>query len=86
MPRYLVNHGYRSFSDGRQFGPFTAGETVELDSAEADWVNRDSPGCLAPSPAEEPAADPADAEDEPAEEPAPQPNRQHKPARKRAAS
>lgn len=69
MPRYRVNHSYRSFSDGRQFGPYEAGQTVELEDTDAEWVNRDSPGCLSPDD-EEPA----------------RPNRQHKPAKNRAAS
>ncbi len=72
MPRYLVNHAYRSFSDGRQFGPFTAGETVELGEAEAEWVNRDSPGCLSPE---------ADEDAAPGKQ-----TRPHKAARSRAAS
>lgn len=77
MPRYNVNHGYRSYSDGRQFGPFVAGETVELDEREAEWVERDSPGCLTPVDGDDVQGD----DDAPA-----QPNRQHKPAKKRAAS
>lgn len=46
MGRYQVNHGYKSFSDGKLFGPFEAGAVVELEDADAEWVNRDSPGCL----------------------------------------
>lgn len=46
MPRFEVRHAYRSSRDGQQYGPWTAGETVELSDADADWVNRDSPGCL----------------------------------------
>ena len=71
MPRYLVNHNYRAFSDGKTYGPLEAGQTVELVEDDAEWVNRDSPGCLSPE------AESADEE---------QPNRQHKPARKRTAS
>lgn len=44
--RYEVQHAYRSFRDGVQFGPWQSGETVELSEADAEWVCRDSPGCL----------------------------------------
>lgn len=53
MPQYNVQHRYRSYRDGQQFGPWQAGETVELDVADAEWVNRDSEGCLAPVEAAE---------------------------------
>lgn len=46
MPAYLVQHRYSSFRDGQRFGPWEGGETVELEEADADWVNRDSAGCL----------------------------------------
>jgi hypothetical protein len=56
MPRYRVNHRYSSYRDGRRFGPWEAGETVELEEADAAWVNRDSGGCLeADQPKPEPA-------------------------------
>lgn len=43
MPRYLVNHNYRSGT----FGPWVAGDRVTLDdAADAEFVNRDSPGAL----------------------------------------
>jgi hypothetical protein len=42
MPAYQVNHSYRSSTQG----PFEAGAVLELDEATAEWVNRDSPGCL----------------------------------------
>lgn len=45
MPKYTVNHDYRSVDNGRPF-VFTAGTVVELDSDRAAWVNRDSPGTL----------------------------------------
>ncbi len=48
MPLYTVNHSYRSSRDGRTFGPFVPGTTVELDEADAEWVDRDSPGALSP--------------------------------------
>jgi hypothetical protein len=44
--RYEVRHAYRSSRDGQQYGPWAGGETIELSEADADWVNRDSPGCL----------------------------------------
>lgn len=46
MARYTTNHAYKSHRDGQQFGPWAAGETVDLDPDDAAWVDRDSPGCL----------------------------------------
>ncbi len=43
---YKVQHAYQSFRDGQQFGPWQAGDRLELSEADAAWVNRDSPGCL----------------------------------------
>lgn len=43
---YEVQHAYQSFRDGQQFGPWQAGDRLELSEADAAWVNRDSPGCL----------------------------------------
>lgn len=54
MPRYEVVHSYRSARDGQQFGPWRPGDFVELDDADAAWVNRDSPGCLIAPPGEDP--------------------------------
>lgn len=52
MPEYLVQHAYRSARDGAEFGPWKAGEIVELTDADAEWLNRDSPGVVAvPKPA-----------------------------------
>lgn len=59
---YEVQHPYHSV--GAQLGPWKAGEVIELDPAVAEWVNRDSPGCLAP-PAP-PAAEPAPERQKPA--------------------
>lgn len=79
MGDYTVQHNYRSTRDGQEFGPWTAGDVVQLDQADADWVNRDSPGALT-------AAEPA-----PAPEPAPErqakatPNRQQRGSRNRGA-
>lgn len=46
MAVYTVNHAYRALRDGAVFGPYEPGTTVDLDPADAEWVNRDSPGCL----------------------------------------
>lgn len=78
MPRYTVNHAYRAFSDGVQYGPYEQGTVVELVEADAEWVNRDSPGCLTPV-----GAKPAKAE-EPERQASATPNRQHKGGRNRA--
>lgn len=47
MPGYKVQHAYSSWRDGRRFGPWQAGEVVDLDPEDAGWVCRDSPGTLA---------------------------------------
>lgn len=52
MPGYQVIHAYRATRDGQQFGPWKKGEVVELTEHDADWVNRDSPGCLTAAAAE----------------------------------
>lgn len=44
--RYTINHAYRSFRDGQNFGPWEPGEQVELDDDVAAWLERDSPGLL----------------------------------------
>lgn len=46
MARYTLNHNYRSFRDGVQYGPWAAGDEVELTDADAEWLERDSPGVL----------------------------------------
>lgn len=46
MARYTIAHPYRSSRDGVAFGPWEAGETVELDTTDAEWLERDSPGVL----------------------------------------
>lgn len=43
MARYEVQHAYRS----NDYGPFEKGTQIELDPAEAGWINKDSPGTLA---------------------------------------
>jgi hypothetical protein len=70
MARYLVNHVYAAHTDGTYYGPWTPGETVELEAELAEWINRDSEGTLTELP---------DPESKPAErEAAKPPNRQHK--------
>lgn len=46
MSRYTVNHAYSAFRDGVRFGPWSAGETVELSDFDAEWLLRDSPGVV----------------------------------------
>lgn len=68
MPRYVVSHVYAAYRDGVHYGPWTPGETVELEAELAEWVNRDSPDTL------KPADDPTPVE----REATPKPNRQAK--------
>jgi hypothetical protein len=51
MAQYAVVHAYTAQRDGQRFGPWQAGDVIDLDPADADWVNRDSPGCLQPADA-----------------------------------
>lgn len=46
MGVYKLGHDYEAYRDGQRFGPWTAGGLVELDDADAEWVERDSPGAL----------------------------------------
>ncbi|WP_330438814.1 hypothetical protein OHB44_27985 [Micromonospora sp. NBC_00821] len=69
--RYKVNHSYSAFRDGQRFGPWVADEVVELDPADAGWVERDSPGAL------------AEVKPEPEPEPEPERERQKPPAANR---
>lgn len=59
MPRYTVTQNYsaeRAAAAVTQFGPWSAGEEVELDEPDAEWVNADSAGTLVPAkPAKAPA-------------------------------
>lgn len=48
MPLYVVQHRYSSYRDGQRFGPWEAGEKVDLRDEDAAWINRDSEGCVAP--------------------------------------
>lgn len=47
MPQYVIKHAYRSARDGVALGPWAAGDTVELSEADAEWLERDSPGVVA---------------------------------------
>lgn len=49
---HTVNHSYTARRDGQTFGPWVEGDQVELTAEDVEWVNRDSPGCLAPVKAE----------------------------------
>lgn len=75
MPRFTVAHRYASSHNGRQFGPWEPGTEVELDEADAAWVERDSPGVFA-APEPEP---------EPERQAKPAPNRMAKGGRNRGA-
>lgn len=79
MPDYIVSHRYTARRDGQTFGPWEKGDAVQLEQADADWVNRDSEGCLAEA---KPKAVKAD-KDEVADGKT-GPNRQHQPAKTRA--
>lgn len=46
MTAFEVQHAYTARRDGQQFGPWVEGDHVELEPADAEWVERDSPGCL----------------------------------------
>lgn len=54
MPRFRVTQDYAAAG----VGPLEAGTEVELDDELARWVNRDSPGTLAPLEAGPPAPAP----------------------------
>lgn len=54
MPRFTVTQNYsaeRAAGDLTRFGPWQAGDEVEVDQADADWVNSDSDGTLVPAKA-----------------------------------
>ncbi|MFC9088998.1 hypothetical protein [Nocardiopsis dassonvillei] len=48
MTRWTVTRSYAAVRDGTRLGPWTAGDSVELDDELAAWIGRDSPGALAP--------------------------------------
>lgn len=85
MPTYNVNHAYRSFRDGVQYGPYEPGSTVELDATDAEWINRDSPGALIAAGTKRAEVPVPDAEAEPTQAKPPAANRQAKGGRNRAA-
>lgn len=76
MPRYTVQHRYSARRDGQTLGPWVEGDETELTGDEAAWVNRDSPGTLAPV-VDKPSTKPAEREAEPAKD------RQHRGGRNR---
>lgn len=47
MGTYEFQGSYEAFRDGRRFGPWVEGDVVQLDPADAEWIQRDSPGVLA---------------------------------------
>lgn len=51
--RFQVMHRYSSGA----YGPWAEGDFVEVDPAEAEWVNHDSPGTLEKIDPEKQAAD-----------------------------
>lgn len=56
MAEFTLIHSYASQRDGQRFGPWQAGDVVDLEQADAEWILRDSPGSLCPVddlPAEE---------------------------------
>jgi len=76
--QYEVRHAYRSSRDGQQFGPWRAGEVIELSEADADWVNRDSPGCLLAAGGVVEGAPPPESEADAERQKPPGRNRQHR--------
>lgn len=80
MPGYEVAHAYSAWRDGRRFGPWQAGDVVDLEPDDADWVCRDSPGALWL------VAETVDSEPEPEREKPASPNRQARPGRNRGRS
>jgi hypothetical protein len=46
MGTWKLNHAYESYRDGIRFGPWAKGDLVNLDDADAAWVERDSAGAL----------------------------------------
>lgn len=75
MPRYTIQRSYASAHNTKVYGPWEAGEVIELEQHIAEWVDRDSPGVLAPvvdEPEESETSEPPVAE-----------TRQRKPSRDR---
>jgi hypothetical protein len=80
MGRYTVGQSYSSWRDGDQYGPWEAGTEIELDDADAAWVERDAPGTLTPVVAQ------PDPEKKPARSKAAAANRQHRGGTNRSGS
>jgi hypothetical protein len=74
-----VTQRYSARRDGRDFGPYAPGETVELDTDDAEWVNRDAPGTLVDhvDPEPEPEPEPQTKDDKPEAKKATKANRMH---------
>lgn len=68
MGLYRIARNYRAVYRSQPIS-FDADATVEVDDAQADWVNQDSPGCLVP--VDEPSVEPSG---ETAEEPSGEPH------------
>jgi hypothetical protein len=89
MARFVVQHRYTSLRDGTRWGPWEAGQPIDLNDSDAAWVNTDSPGCLVlyvePDPEPEPVVVDEEPVDESDREAKPARNRQYKGGRNRAA-
>lgn len=46
---YSVQHDYESWDAGTRYGPWMAGDQVEVTEEQAAWLNRTSPGVLKPT-------------------------------------
>lgn len=57
--RYVVHHRYAGEHGGVRYGPWVAGEEVDLDEDVAAAINEHSPAALTPAPVEPEAARPA---------------------------
>jgi hypothetical protein len=61
MGLYRVNHNYAAASGEKTFGPWDEGVDIEVDDADATWINTDSPDTLTALGAPEGAIDGAGA-------------------------
>lgn len=59
MTRFVVRRNYRAVYRSNPIG-FDEGSVVEVDDETAEWVNNDSPGCLAPDTVAPDTVAPAD--------------------------
>lgn len=78
MAVFKVQHAYRSSRDGQQYGPWAEGDRIELEQADAEWVNRDSPGCLLAAGGVVKGTPEADGDDGPERQKPAGANRQHR--------